>query len=50
MLQIHQAVFHMPLEKIEAGLRAFCAWIKTVKQVRDKYKALETSILRGWEV
>ena len=50
MVEIQKAVFHVPLQKIEAGLRAFCAWMREAKGVRNKYKALETSILRGWEV
>ena len=50
MVDIQKAVFHVPLQKIEAGLRAFCAWMREAKGVRNKYKALETSILRGWEI
>lgn len=50
MVEIQKAVFHVPLQKIEAGLRAFCAWMREAKGVRNKYKALETSILRGWEI
>lgn len=50
LVEVQKAVFRVPLEKIEAGLRAFCAWMREAKGVKNKYKALETSILRGWEI
>jgi hypothetical protein len=48
--QIYDVCSQVPTEKIEAGIRAFLAWIKTAKNVQDKYKALEIAILKGWEI
>ncbi|MFH7028774.1 MAG: hypothetical protein ACHBN1_26110 [Heteroscytonema crispum UTEX LB 1556] len=48
--KIKSAIAHIPITKIETGIRAFLAWIKNAKNVRDPYKALHEAILRGWEV
>lgn len=48
--KIKTAIAHIPITKIETGIRAFLAWIKDAKNVRDPYKALHEAILRGWEI
>ena len=48
--KIKKAIAHIPITKIETGIRAFLAWIKDAKNVRDPYKALHEAILRGWEI
>ncbi|KAB8318253.1 hypothetical protein SD81_016985 [Tolypothrix campylonemoides VB511288] len=47
---VKKAIALVPPQKVEAGIRAFLAWIKDARNVQNQYKALESAILRGWEV
>jgi DNA-binding MarR family transcriptional regulator len=47
---IFRALREVPPQRAERALAAFLKWAKTSQNVKDIYKALETAILRGWEV
>jgi hypothetical protein len=43
------ALAHIPRSRAERIIQAFLKWIRTAKNVEDRYKAMEVAISKGWE-
>lgn len=50
MKPVLQVLARIPLERAERSILAFLNWIKTAKDVKDKYKAMRSSIAKNWQV
>ncbi len=43
------ALARIPRRRAERVIQAFLKWIRTAKNVEDRYKAMEVAISKGWE-